>query len=728
MTVSSPSSVSSRAQRKSLAVSPSKDASVSASPKVSAVLPSEGFPSADLVPRKETFASDFLHKYPKYDGTGVLVGILDTGIDPGASGVRFMEDGITPKLVDMVDCTGSGDVDTSCTRSTTWSKATGCYEVKALSGRTLQLSKGWWKKDSSSSQTSPPTVRLGLKLAYELFPASVTNRVKAHRKIAFERQMNAYIADIREKLSAWQQKYQPQSGGAPKPTIEQARERDDLQARMEALLDKEWDSENDPGMLLDCVVFFDGVDRRAVVGIADEEGCNWTAKTPLAAYAKERQYGTISSIDQYNYGVNFYEDGAVLSLVGDCTPHGTHVAAIAAAAEGDRSGVAPGARLVSIKIGDTRMGSMETGSSIARGLMAAVRMGCDVINLSYGEGSQLPNAGRVIRMAEELVWRHNIVFVSAVGNNGPALSTLNAPGGLSSCIIGVAAYVSPDMMKANHSLDSNTDQGDDCVGSTYTWSSVGPAPDGDQGVTVCAPGGAITSVSNWTMQKSMLMNGTSMSSPHACGCIALLLSACKAEGISVSPSRIRRALVNTTTFLPNLTRLQQGAGMVQVQKAFEHLKANRDCNSEDVHYEVFLDGRPGNPRGVYLRQPKEVVTRQVFSVRVNPQFRRADGADDSDQKSKIGFEMKFKVESTAKWVQAPAHLMIMNNGRSFKITVRAVSLPHGVHTAEVRGYDAEHPERGVQWSVPITVIKPMKEQQRIEMNSLEVGTGTYLWE
>lgn len=414
---------------------------------------------AGALPKAEIQAAQFLQQFPTYDGRGVIIAVFDTGVDPGAAGLQTTPQG-EPKVIDVVDCTGSGDVDTS-----TVVEADGDGCIKGVYGNTLLLNPDW--------QNPTGKWHVGAKPAFDVFPGGLKSRIKEERRRRLDEQQRGAMTAATSALAAFNKQHPAAKVGAD-PELK--KEKEELEARVK-LLEELGGKFDDLGPMIDCVVWHDGeqwlaaldtteiydlfdrADLTSADGGASAPGA-LAAFIPLTNFHQCRQYGTISAQDALNFAINIYDEGCTLSIVTDAGAHGTHVAGIAAAYHPEDpalNGIAPGAQIISCKIGDTRLGSMETMVGLTRALITVLEVKqregkAVIINMSYGEAAAVPNAGRFIRLAEEVVNEHDVIYVASAGNAGPALSTVGAPGGTSSALLGIGAYVTPALAKTGHSM------------------------------------------------------------------------------------------------------------------------------------------------------------------------------------------------------------------------------------------------------------------------------------
>ncbi|XP_024939416.1 tripeptidyl-peptidase 2 isoform X3 [Cephus cinctus] len=635
------------------------------------------FPVWGLLPKKETGVTQFITKYPEYDGRNVVIAIFDSGVDPGAPGMQITTDG-KPKVIERYDCSGAGDVDVS--------KVVQAENeiIVGLTGRKLKIPTSWVNPSGD--------YHIGVKNAFTLYPGKLRERVEAERKKRFwDDGHKTNLAEATRQLQEFETKI-------PQPsTAEEKLDKEELEARVEVLANAE-KKYQDVGPTYDCVVFHDGEIWRACIDTS-EEG-NLESGVFLGEYSITREFASLTQDDQLNITINVHDDGNTLEIVSMCSSHGTHVASIAAAyfpENPELNGVAPGAQIISLTVGDGRIGTMETGTALVRAIIRVMQRKekIHVINMSYGEHAHWSNAGRIGDLMNEVIDKYGVCWVASAGNLGPALCTIGTPPDISSSsVIGVGAYVSPDMMVAEYSLREKM------PGMPFTWSSRGPTIDGGFGITVCAPGGAITSVPNFTLRKCQLMNGTSMASPHVTGAVAVLISGLLAKGIAYSPYSIKRALENTAHFVDGLDPFAQGAGLLHVERAFENLITFAGSPERDVRFSINCG--LNNSKGIHIRNG--VIDRSKdYAITVEPVFLDSDNTDPS---RKIDFNLRLSLVCDQTWVQFPTHLDLMHMPRAFAVRIEAANLPEGVHTTCIRAYDVTSIEKGPVFRIPITAVQP----------------------
>jgi hypothetical protein len=212
------------------------------------------------------------------------------------------------------------------------------------------------------------------------------------------------------------------------------------------------------------------------------------------------------------------------------------------------------------------------------------------------------------------------------------------------------------------------------------------------------------------------------------------LQAC---GYTVSPVSMKRVVENSAKVVDGVDRLGQGHGLIQVQAAWDLLKAMH-CNASTTAGTGMLGwGTSGGvkwphvgisvsisserfSRGIYLRQPIEASTANTFKVELEPVFH-----DDVTSLQRVEYEQRLQFKSTASWVNCAEHALLAEGGKVINVHLDPRQLPVGVHVAFVKGYDMSWDEKvGPAVVIPVTVVRPEVVPDRCSVYQLKMSSGS----
>ncbi len=329
--------------------------------------------------------------------------------------------------------------------------------------------------------------------------------------------------------------------------------------------------------------------------IIDYDGGNEDNWIKLKEYHISQEYGTIPLNNNLSmtFAFHLYDhidcNKKICSLVFESAGHGTHVAGIIGASFDDpmkkMNGINPWCQFISLKISDYRVDGMETSISLIRGLHELVKYGCHIVNFSYGE--PLENCtGRFFDILNEFVYKYNITFITSAGNSGPGFTTLGAPGSATDRVITIGGYADKKYLDLIYFLSDNGFKE-----GMFHWSSCGPANDQGMGISMIAPGCALTTFPRWHPCDLKMCNGTSMSAPNACGFLTLILGQFENSDSYPHTFWLKKYMESTCTRIHGLKSMEQGHGLygqiyVDLNYFNHNIKYWYDTNIKGVIYHI----------------------------------------------------------------------------------------------------------------------------------------------
>lgn len=585
---------------------------------------------------KNTGVEAFRTAHPEYDGRGTIVLILDTGVDMGVDGLITTTTG-ERKVIDVQDFTGQGDTPFFIA------------EIDEQNGKEIFINE---KKN---------------------FKVAGANKLKLNS-------MNDkyFIGVLKESL--WK------NSGSHAGDINGNGTKDDLFFFVTFQVNKNGRSY--------WVVF---IDTNNNGDISDEK--------PLRNYKENYDSFTIpnkSGLAKFTLGLNIFPELRKVSFFFDDGSHGTHCAGISTGnriGNTDFYGVAPGAKVIGLKIGNNNYsGGATVAQSMQKAYLYADKISKErnepcIINMSFGVGSEIEGNADIELFLADLVKKNPYLYISTSnGNEGPGLSTCGMPS--ASCsIFSTGAVLAKEV-------------GNDLYGTTLNkdiilhFSSRGgevKKPD------VVAPGACVSTVPNFS--KGDRMWGTSMASPYSAGVMSVLLGAVKVEypDIKIPSQLIYKVLRESAKPMEGYDFVDQGNGLINISAAYTLLKKYID-NGEINNFETYtLESlAPNMPNStapsLYIRDASFLSGSEKFSFKIK--------RNNFNKTNK--FYRIYNLNSDADWLKVIQKRIHIRNDQSVtvnaKLDKKILATP-GLYNTRINAVRADN-SKFPEFELMTTVIVP----------------------
>ena len=544
---------------------------------------------------------EFIAANPAGDGRGVVIAVLDTGVDPSIPGLTHTPDGEV-KVIDVQDFSGQGDVE--------------LHRVQFEDGKLID-----YDDDGAPIHYVPPTV-----------PADTSGETRRWWLGFFteSRFVNSDVPDLNDNGTT-----------------------DDRFPICVTALSGDGDDQ--------ALAF---VDRNLDRSFGDEKALrNYNLAYDTFTLFREKPEKQIVPVA---FAVNIFLRQAKISVVYDDGAHGTHVAGIAAGYRINNqdgfNGVAPGAKVIGLKISQNARGGPSTTESVKRAVEHAARFGREhnlavVCNMSFGVESVIEGHSDIDKLLDKFLVKHpEVVFCTSAGNEGPGLSTVGTPAAAAQAVT-VAALLAADSARDVMGIDI-----DQAVATGFT-SRGGESNKPD----LATPGWSTSTVPRW-VTRGDFWAGTSMASPYAAGLCAALISNARTHHAKVRAWDVRRALCLSAAPVPNATVLDVGYGMPDMPKAAKLLDKLLKSAPDDpiIGYDINTacpHGYGGKARAAYWRSIYHpTAERQTFVI--EPVF-----APTADAGARTEFTRKFDLRSNSPWCKVTQQQVYLRSAQSANVYV-----------------------------------------------------------